>query len=156
MSEPAVFKATYSDWRLIRGRKVVQVVFEIPLEAADSAYATLGGMPNPAAEAWCAIARLDPETASEPPAAKAASDTRMAQRAGMLCKDPVFWRFLNNFAADVITDAEKAAAAVRSVCEVKSRSEIKPNTTAGDRWDWLEGEFIVWRDAPGYADEQKT
>jgi hypothetical protein len=55
----AAFRATYSDWRLIKGRKVVQIVFELPLELSGSAYDALGGMPNTAAEVWCGIARLD-------------------------------------------------------------------------------------------------
>lgn len=68
MQNAAAFRATYSDWRLIKGRKVVQVVFELPLEAADEAYTALGGMPNPAAEVWCAVARLNIAGAGASPA----------------------------------------------------------------------------------------
>ena len=57
-SDPAAFRAVYSDWRLIRTRKVVQVVLELPLEEADRAYSALGGMPRPDAEVWCGVARL--------------------------------------------------------------------------------------------------
>ena len=59
MSEPAAFSATYSDLKVIRGRKVVQFVFEVPIEAAGHAMNILGGMPNPMAEKWFAIARLN-------------------------------------------------------------------------------------------------
>src|ERR1043165_3840449 len=55
----AAFQATYSDVKLIKSRKVVQIVFEIPLEGWDAASLALGGMPNPAAEVWCGIARLE-------------------------------------------------------------------------------------------------
>lgn len=55
---PAVFSASFSDWRVIKGRKVVAIVFEVPLEAADHAYNVLGGMPNFGADQWFAIARL--------------------------------------------------------------------------------------------------
>jgi hypothetical protein len=53
------FRATYSDWKVVKGRKVIQVVLELPLEAADQAYQVLGGMPMAANEIWCAVARLD-------------------------------------------------------------------------------------------------
>lgn len=58
MSEPAAFSATYSDLKVIRGRKVVQFIFEVPIEAAGHAYNVLGGMPSPMDEKWFAIARL--------------------------------------------------------------------------------------------------
>lgn len=55
------FSATYSDWKLIRTRKVVQIVLEVPIEAADHAYKVLGGMPNPASEIWVGVARFKSE-----------------------------------------------------------------------------------------------
>ncbi len=35
--------ATFSDFRLVKGRKVCQLVCEVPLEQADAALAALGG-----------------------------------------------------------------------------------------------------------------
>ncbi len=58
MNSPAAFSATYSDWRVIKGRKVVQIVFEVPLEASGHAYNVLSGMPNFGSEKWFAIARM--------------------------------------------------------------------------------------------------
>ena len=49
---------TFSDFRLIKGRKVAQFIIEVPLETADQALAALGGIPNPHAEKWVGIARL--------------------------------------------------------------------------------------------------
>jgi len=66
MTKPAaIFRASYSDWKLIRTRKCVQLVFEVPLEESNKAYEALGGMPNSGEEAWVAIARLNPETVKE-------------------------------------------------------------------------------------------
>ena len=59
MSNLAAFSATYSDWRVIKGRKVVQIVFEVPLEASGHAYNVLGGMPNFGDDEWFAVARLE-------------------------------------------------------------------------------------------------
>lgn len=61
MTDAAAFEATFTDWRLIKGRKVVQVVLEVPLELADRAYQALGGMPDPAGSVWVAVARLNTE-----------------------------------------------------------------------------------------------
>lgn len=118
MTDAAAFKACFTDWRLIKGRKVVQVVLELPIEQADQAYQALGGMPNPAQSAWVAVARLKPERqvvpnrnndssserdnaqpASEPePPVRArkpvASEKRLAQQAGIMCSDKMFQRFL--------------------------------------------------------------
>jgi len=58
MSDAAAFTATYSNWRVVQGRKVVQIVMEVPLEAAHHAYNVLGGMPNVDSETWFAIARM--------------------------------------------------------------------------------------------------
>jgi hypothetical protein len=58
MDKPAAFSAEYADWKLIRTRKVVQIVFEVPMELADHAYQVVGGMPNLAEPSWFGIARL--------------------------------------------------------------------------------------------------
>lgn len=55
----AAFKANYSDWKPIKSRRVIQIVFEVPWERHDEAYQALGGMSDPAHERWFAIARLD-------------------------------------------------------------------------------------------------
>jgi hypothetical protein len=56
--KPAAFSATYSDWRVIKGRKVVAITFEVPVEASGHAYNVLDGMPKFGAEQWFGIARL--------------------------------------------------------------------------------------------------
>ena len=61
MTDTPAFSAAYSNWRVIQGRKVIQLVFEVPLEAADFAYRVLGGMPNNGEEKYFAIARLKQE-----------------------------------------------------------------------------------------------
>lgn len=58
MTAPAAFSAAYSDWKLIKTRGVVQVIFEMPVEESHLAYAALGGMPDQNQSVWCAIARL--------------------------------------------------------------------------------------------------
>jgi hypothetical protein len=203
MTKPAaIFRASYSDWKLIRTRKCVQIILEVPLEGglAHAAYAALGGMPDPAAETWVAVARLkttgkmvmdaiEPETAKEVmpdtpvhtgptddtqsreevmsnPQLSITSDTspasgpdiparahkpvaaekRLAQRAGILCADPLFQKYLRS------DNEEEAAACVRLYCKVNSRSEIKPGTEAGRLFVQLDNHFIAWRDADKYVE----
>lgn len=62
MSEPAAFSASYSDFRIIKRRKVVQVVLELPIEAAGHAWNVLGGVPDPTESRWFGVARLKPGT----------------------------------------------------------------------------------------------
>ena len=65
MTDQPAFSATYSNWRVIQGRKVIQIVFEVPLEAEPHAYNVLGGMPDNSKEKWFAIARLKEKPKNE-------------------------------------------------------------------------------------------
>lgn len=56
MSDAAIL-ATFSDLKLIRGRKVAQLIFEVPIEDAQKATNALG-FPDPAGEQWYGIARV--------------------------------------------------------------------------------------------------
>jgi len=58
MDNPSAFGAAYSDWKIIRTRGVIQIVFEVPIEAEGAAYAALGGMPKQDRSDWFAIARM--------------------------------------------------------------------------------------------------
>lgn len=162
----AAFKATYSDWKLIRTRKVVQIVFEVPVESAGLAYEVLGGMPRPDSEVWCAVARLDPtkESAAQPRPSPTTAPTSTggahhksfhemsaAQQAGILCNEPRFAKFLMerrrshwSVAAEATETPERAAVAVRDICVVKSRAEIDKNEGATFRWRTLVSDYRAW------------
>jgi len=162
----AAFIACYSDWKLIRTRKCVQVVFEIPLEKSSEAFAALGGMPNPAAEAWFAIARLDativqpkesevvdskekaslstqPASVPNPPGR---APNKLSQLAGMLAKTPLFQKWA------VVPDEHTAADFIRVYCNVDSRSQIVPGTQAADKFLELYDDFMSWRDADKFVE----
>jgi hypothetical protein len=133
--DAAVFQATYADWKLIKGRKVVQVVFEVPIEKADAAYNVVGGMPNPGTEGWFAIARLTeqagqaPRQQPEPTAPLPAGAHSYAQRLGIACGERSFWRFLTEerlpaSRAINIQNENDAADAVRYLIGCKRREAI--------------------------------
>ncbi len=161
-----VFRATYSDLKLIKTRGVVQFCFEVPLEHSAEAMRVLGGMPTPASEVWCAIARLGidapngkeddskteiqpsaqpPLPASNEPPARA--DTRLAQKAGKLCNDPRFWKFCQEDGC-IIHDKDQAAEHVRAVCEVQTRRDIRPGTVAEQRLNLIISAFEAWKLGP--------
>lgn len=154
MSTPAI-QATFADFRLIKGRKVAQLVFEVPIEAADAALDTLGGLPRPDQEAWCGIARIDPKKAASvaptqsdervPKERRRFRDVPLAAQAGMRCDEAPFQKFLSEeHASFPITDGDTAASFVRGHCCVKSRSEIIEGSKAADKWLALNSEYDVW------------
>ncbi len=154
MSELA-FPGSYADWKLVKTRGVIQVVFEVPLHEADAAYQVLGGMPNAAKERWFGIAPLqqledhaalldeldDPLPAPSP--RQVAPDKMLAQQAGMVCKDPQFWDFMG------ASDEAGVVEAVRKACGVRSRSEIKPGTMSGEIWEGMYQDFLRRRKSDG-------
>lgn len=165
----AAFKACYSEWRMIKTRATVQLVFEIPIEQADAAYQALGGMPIAAKEVWCAIARMiEPVSRQLPPAAEnkpgaenpsppsptplRADKIRQkwatmpyAKQVVLRGQEPIFWAFLREMCAKKVSSEEEAAQAVREICCVNSRADIKPETEAETYWLDLEKWFDAWK-----------
>lgn len=146
----AVFKATYSDWKLIKTRKVVQIVFEVPIEASDAAYQVVGGMADSGQEKWFAIARLDESPPKTEKAPRSFHDMSPAQQAGMLCADPVFVKFL-----DETVGPNDAAHTVRMICGVTSRGDIKPGTEAARRWSGIVSDYRAWQHEPEFVPDDR-
>lgn len=65
MTVPSVIRATFADWRTVKTRKSLQLVFEVPLEQ-QGAVLTMLGAPMPDVEKWCAIALLDGKAEAKP------------------------------------------------------------------------------------------
>lgn len=149
MAAPAAISATFSDFRIVKGRKVAQLVFEVPLESADAALETLGGLPRPDREAHCGIARLakKPETPARQERTTGPAPN-LAQRVAIKCQDADFRRYLaqrGRWKGVLVLDTVSAAADVRDICGVSSRSEIVPGSEAARKWEALEAEYIAWR-----------
>lgn len=161
----AALAACYSDWKLVKTRSVVQIIFEIPLEAEGDAHDILGGMPQPGKEVWCAIARLKngkdgeahvnstsaidtaPASVDAPVRARkpVASEKRFAQQAGICCADPVFQTFLYEHDMVIEKSEDCAVTAVYLICGVASRKDIVPGSAAATAWDQLYSKFTAWR-----------
>jgi hypothetical protein len=167
MSDLSATMGTFSDFKIIRGRKVAQVIVEIPLEQADEALRKLGGIPNPAEERWIGLAlltlgvrpsvqqlessRLEPK---QLPAPKKWGDLPLSQQAAIRCNEPDFQQFLaehrtlgeewGRAAREFDLESDAAASVVRYVCQVPSRAEITTNQLAAKRWRQLDDEFFRW------------
>lgn len=167
----AAIKASFSDYRRIKGRKVGQLVFEVPLETFQAAIAALGGEPAAVEERWVAIALLNPEivnpparrgTPAEPDDGSKSSPDRSAggvkerrsfdelpasQQAAMLCNEPRFARFLKEEYRDLMEIAhDDTPSVVRHICLVESRSQIGgPETASGRLWRELYAEYQAWK-----------
>lgn len=156
------FRATYSDWKLIKTRGVVQVVMEVPLADADAAYDVLGGMPVHGKERWFGIAALkspaeearatpDQEVppSTRPDRAKREKmdwrDMQPAAQAGIRCDQPEFWAYLREECHyRKVSDPDTAADAVRHLCVVKSRSELSSDHRKRVLWKQVDDHFSVW------------
>jgi hypothetical protein len=148
MTANAVATGTYSDLRIVKGRKVAIVCIEIPLEMSAQ-FVAMFGMPNPAEETWVAIARLaaDPSAAVTAQPARAhdgalasASETvpeyrrKAMQQAGILPGQLAFQRFIMGYPpgrtdcpVDGWSPAERklhAEEALRQRLGIKSRREL--------------------------------
>lgn len=158
----SAFKATYSDWKLVRTRQVVQIVFEVPLADADSAYDVLGGMPNSAESQWFGIAAI--KSAEAQPRQEVTKRTAGAKRdwnalqpaaqAGIRCDEPAFCAFLKEVypkdwrESEAEGEDETAANCVRLICRVHSRAELGTNHKARVIWHQLDEKFQVWMKVP--------
>lgn len=153
--------ATFSDFRLVKGRKVCQLVCEVPLEQADAALAALGGIPNPHAERWVGIVALKEQpqgklnSGSAPPPHADAADSPAAaskpkkpwheylpsQQAGMACDRVAFAIWLARDEPEAPETAEACAKLLRTKLGISSRSDLDTNPEAAKRWRELFGMY---------------
>jgi len=132
----AVIRGTYSDFKLVKTRNVVQMIIEVPVEEAERVTATFG-IPHPQEEKWVAVALLDTR--------KVENNTRAnkaIQQAGILSKEIDFGNFLKKKVLEVEPkDTNSIANGIRAITGVKSRSEFKNNETALKIWERLYDEY---------------
>ena len=133
MDQPAAIRATYSEWRMVKGRKVLQLVMEVPLEQQQLVADCLG-FPAPDTEIWVGIARLRAEGAQKPEGKQA----KLAQRAGILCNEGAFnaWAREHGY--------EDGKAYIYDRCSVRSRSDLDVDAEAGERFREMVSDYDLW------------
>lgn len=155
MTLPAAFRGSYADWRLVKTRAVIQVIFEVPLADADAAYDVLGGMPDNSKERWFGIAALrTPEQEAQESIQEQSDDDDGPRRnwrdvepsaqAAMRCNQPEFWAFLREEHKQRVTNKEDAATVVRKLCKVNSRAHFNTNHAARMVWHGFDTEYQAW------------
>lgn len=147
------FRATYSDFKLVKTRKVIQIVLEVPVEQSNAVLDVLGGMPDPSKESWVGVALIRPDTSplqpvDQPRPAGAKRDWRdipPSQQAGIRCEEPIFEQFLKEGRPDDWAEAQNTRDAVCMICGVTSRSELATNQKARVIWKQLDDQFNAWK-----------
>lgn len=128
----AAIKATYSDYRRVKGRKVLQLIFEVPIEQAPEVHQAFGE-PAPDGSMWVAIARLAEGTAERP------KGGRLAQKAGIMCSEAAFAEFVRGKKFNGTT-----AEYVHRFCQVSSRALLDHDEEAARRFHDLELSYNAW------------
>lgn len=133
-----IMKGTYSDYKLIKSRNVVQIGIEIPIEQAEE-FVSMFGMPKPDTEKWVAIAGLNEEIINK-------NDTivKAIQQAGMICKDQKFGDFLikeKKMIGIIPDDDESIAKALRALLGIKSRTDFHTDQNAVIAFNRLKSEY---------------
>lgn len=107
----------------VQTRKVVQVILEAPEEQADAILSALGGYPKSDNPQWVGVAPLEAEAAQKP--AEDRKGGKLAQRAGILCGEPAFQKYITDDQGYNGVDSDKKAAEwLRFVCCVDSRADL--------------------------------
>jgi hypothetical protein len=131
----AAMQADYCDLKIIKTRKVIQVVLEIPQEAGDAFIAAFG-LPRSDKNVPVAIARLDPTAKAEKP-----KGGKLAQRAGIVCSDAGFAQFLSEFYG---YRKDRVVEGLREMCGVRSRADLDHNPQAALKFNNLMAEYNAW------------
>lgn len=147
MSPPAVVQGSFADLKFIRGRKVCQMIIELPIEAGGQIVAMFGA-PNPEAEVPVAVARLvkSPEILESAKPVRPLTALPAPQQAALCCQNPVFQTFLWEQGISSGKSEDAAASAVRDHCRVVSRADLRDPEPA-ERWLKLYDKFQAWKAA---------
>lgn len=142
MSEPAAILATFSDWRTVKGRKCLQLIFEVPVEQTQDVLTKLGA-PMPHEDRWCAIGLYvkPPQEKAEPKDRRKFSELPLSQQVALRCRDKQFQDWLVEIGCVEDPSEDWAADFVRAHCDVKSRADIEGNQYATERWHLMESNY---------------
>lgn len=154
MTDAAVIQATFADWRTVKGRKQLQLIFEVPLERQKEVLNTLGA-PSAADPAWCAIAVLNMARA---PVAAPAEVEKERQKWGEVtptaqacirCQEPIFQQYvIEKRGFKELDDKEKNAAVfIRRQCNINTRAALSTNRAGAAIWRSIDSDYLDWKRA---------
>ena len=70
---------------------------------------------------------------------------QLVKKAGMICRDPEFWKFMEDEGLAFEMKESAMAEAVCGYCDLTSRSDLKTNQYAQGLFKKLLGEFEAWK-----------
>ena len=70
---------------------------------------------------------------------------QMIKKAGMLCRDPEFWKFMEHEGLAFEMRESAVAEALCGYCDISSRAELKTNLQSQTLFKRLMGEFETWK-----------
>ena len=138
MDAPAAIQGDFVDLRFVKGRKVCQIVIEIPIEAGASFVAAFG-TPNPAQSVPVAIARLTPSNAQQK-----RKGGELAKKAGILCNEGGFRTFMKEQNMGAPRTADEAAECLRTTLNITSRADIDHDERAATEFKFIESSYRAW------------
>lgn len=139
MAKEAAIQASYADYRRVKGRKVLQLIFEVPLEQAPQVHEAFGE-PLPDGSTWVAVARIDKTVADKPKGGK------LCQRAAILCNEGAFQEFMLTRMADQMHVANgDTAEALRRICGIESRKQLDHDQAAAKLFLDLAARYEAWK-----------
>lgn len=171
MTDASALAGTFSDVRLVKGRKVAQLLIEVPIETVSAAIETLGGWPSPGNEQWVAVCRITAEAAKsalhappvQPAGGEAPSppsppanpkprqrweDMKPSIQAGIRHSDAEFREWLFDGGRVVDTTPETAKKWLRRECgDIKSLRDLDQGGAPLAEWQQIDAAFLRWRDA---------
>lgn len=124
--------ATYVDYRRIKGRKVHQIIFEVPSEKWPEAYGVLGE-PSIDTSGWFAIAKMHGAEPERPKGGK------LAQRACILSNEGGFAAFCAE------KYGKEPVSLIYDFCGVTSRAYLDHDERAAAKFHELTREYDAWR-----------
>jgi hypothetical protein len=156
MKDAAIINGEFTDLKFIKSRKVCQVVIEVPIEHGPLVVAAFG-TPNPAVSVPVAIARLARSSMVEHPTFNrgvAGSSPvepakpkggKLAQRAGIICNEEAFLRFMfDRYSRQYPAASSDPAWFIRDYCGVSSRADLDHNPEAAAKFKKLLDDYEIW------------
>jgi hypothetical protein len=159
MTDAAIIQAEYVEWKMVKTRKALQLIFEVPLEHQAMVQAALG-TPMPDTSSPVAIARLNLSAALTEPAqiAHDNDDARdepgkpprpLSQVSAILCNIVAFRRFIMEQYEGwkTLPTVDEAADWVREQCGVQSRRQFDTDDVAAANFKNIRSKYWAWMEA---------
>lgn len=157
MADAAIIEAEYVEWRMVKTRSSLQLVFEVPLEAQEHVMKALG-VPLPNVSSPVAICRLVQKAARPPAQIAHANDEHAAddipgkpprplsQVSAILCGIVAFRRFIMEQydGWDQMPTADEAADWLREECGITSRRELDTDEAAAANFRNIRSKYSAW------------